>query len=264
MNQINLIKTDLKKLLFHFNCLCKKVNVDYTLMGGSALGAVRHSDIIPWDDDIDIFMKYPDYINFLNIKLLESDLFYLKSENTPSNPYFFSKFCFKNTHVIETTMPLLNEENGIFLDIIPLVGAYNSKILRILQFSFAKILNAYALSQTNYSTSSIFKRIFIYIFSYLNKGLINFIHSFVVGCDYNSATEVCHLFGRAKYKNSFYLKAWFEKNNLILFGDGNYPVAHGVYSYLNKRYGDNFMEIPEQSIIESYPSHIIRYYKLVE
>ncbi len=48
-------------LLKRFDEFAKENNIMYFLSGGSCLGAVRHQDFIPWDDDIDVCMLRKDY-----------------------------------------------------------------------------------------------------------------------------------------------------------------------------------------------------------
>lgn len=49
------------KLLDFVANLCRKYEVEYWLDYGTLLGAVRHRDYIPWDDDIDIAMMREEY-----------------------------------------------------------------------------------------------------------------------------------------------------------------------------------------------------------
>ena len=42
------------KLLQAVDIVCKQLNIKYYLICGSALGAVKYSGFIPWDDDLDI------------------------------------------------------------------------------------------------------------------------------------------------------------------------------------------------------------------
>lgn len=48
-------------LLSEFDRVCQKHGLHYYLICGSLLGAVRHKDLIPWDDDVDIAMPRKDF-----------------------------------------------------------------------------------------------------------------------------------------------------------------------------------------------------------
>ena len=51
----------LKLLLADFDRVCTKYGLHYYLICGSLLGAVRHGDFIPWDDDVDVAMPRRDF-----------------------------------------------------------------------------------------------------------------------------------------------------------------------------------------------------------
>lgn len=55
----------LKILLLEFDRVCQKYGLRYYLICGSLLGAVRHQDLIPWDDDVDVAMPRKDFDQLL-------------------------------------------------------------------------------------------------------------------------------------------------------------------------------------------------------
>lgn len=59
------------KLLEQFDEFCRVNSLMYWANGGTVLGAYRHGDFIPWDDDIDVYMPL-DQIEKLN-ELVERD-----------------------------------------------------------------------------------------------------------------------------------------------------------------------------------------------
>lgn len=56
-----------EQLLLEVDRICKKHDITYFLWAGTLLGAVRHGDFIPWDDDVDVAMKRGDFEKFLDV-----------------------------------------------------------------------------------------------------------------------------------------------------------------------------------------------------
>lgn len=55
------------ELLKFIDNVCKKHDLEYWLDYGTLLGAIRHADYIPWDDDLDISMMRKDYEKFCEV-----------------------------------------------------------------------------------------------------------------------------------------------------------------------------------------------------
>lgn len=114
-------------VLREFHDICTKNNLRYFACGGTAIGAVRHGGIIPWDDDIDVSMPRPDYDRFIKICRNRNMGNYelatpLDYENYPLP---FVKLCNRNTTLIEERdTPCII---GAFIDIFPLDGTSSDK-----------------------------------------------------------------------------------------------------------------------------------------
>ncbi len=101
--------------------VCIENNIPYFIIGGTALGAVRHKGFIPWDDDIDIGMMREDYNKFIRIspEKLGSKYFLQHFSTEPATPFYFAKVRMNNTLFVEEYCKDLPIHQGIFLDIFP-------------------------------------------------------------------------------------------------------------------------------------------------
>ena len=54
-------------LLEKLKQICKKYDLNYCASSGTLLGAARHQGFIPWDDDIDLFLPWPDYKKLMEV-----------------------------------------------------------------------------------------------------------------------------------------------------------------------------------------------------
>ena len=57
MSKLKHLQSVILSIAKDIDSICKEYSINYYLLGGSAIGAVRHHGFIPWDDDLDIVMS---------------------------------------------------------------------------------------------------------------------------------------------------------------------------------------------------------------
>jgi len=69
-------------MIENFDGACKEADVQYFAIAGTLLGAVRHQDMIPWDDDLDIGIMESDVEK---LKAVDFSKYNMYSENIGLN-----------------------------------------------------------------------------------------------------------------------------------------------------------------------------------
>lgn len=110
------------KILEDIDKICADYELRYYLLGGTALGAVRHKGFIPWDDDLDVGMYRNDYEKFQRIIIenYSSKYFLQNCETDPNYPRVIAKVRLNGTIQQERSYESIGCHNGIYVDIFPI------------------------------------------------------------------------------------------------------------------------------------------------
>lgn len=133
--------------------ICEKHGFTYFMLGGTMLGAIRHKGFIPWDDDIDLGIPRKDYEKFLGVasKELSPHLRVVNYKTDPEYHYYITRILDTETKVVEERIGNNSKYTNASVDIFPIDGTPNNKVLR--KIYFFRVLYHRALMSLCYKDS---------------------------------------------------------------------------------------------------------------
>lgn len=250
---INKIKKVQKIQLFmmrQIHDVCEKHGIKYYLIGGSALGAVRHKGVIPWDIDIDIAMMRDDYDKFVSdiCKYLPKYLeckYWKKIENyKPPHAVISLKDSVTTLtdHYLNSNIPVSSISIDLFpIDYCPDVKRLQEKQAnRIKQLKSLKRRKLGRVKEGEIGLKVLAKRI---IRSFLSPWSINIINEMMdkeMRRYDNGGTSqfVCSMASHYSYFKQCMPYEIYGEPILMDFEDQKFFVPNQVHEYLRRIYGD--------------------------
>ena len=233
----------LKEMLNKIDEVASKTGCIYYLHAGTALGAIRHKDLIPWDDDADIIIPITCYERFIS-ELRKSDLG--KFEVIYREP--------RCTRMQAKMILKGQDEDLVCIDLFPLIGTGQSiKEQSELDKASSHIRRYYKFEHelANSQSTNIFKAIAKKIIAYtmkLWKSDQKLYHMFdekvLYKYDYETSEYVTQPCGKYGLKNVQEKSVYGAPVKRIL-GERKYPTPNKIEEYLEHYYGD-YMTTPSE------------------
>lgn len=244
-------------MLVDIDKVCKKNNLRYYIMAGTLLGAIRHKGFIPWDDDIDIGIPRNDYdLLIKNAKeWLPKPYEIICGENDEAYTWPFAKIQDSSTTLIEKMS--FNYLGGVYVDVFPLDGVPNNKLLRRIHFAkysfYKKVLyltfrDPYKHGKGINSWIPLLCRK-IFNTSKVQRSIRNILSKY----NFDNCSLIADYDDRLKGVMS---KDILGKPTPVLFEGKEFMGVENFHAYLKQKYG-NYMEIPKKGKQRQHNFHYL-------
>lgn len=245
LNEKMLRKVQLRQLevLKEVDRICKKNNIQYFLVGGTLLGAVRHGGFIPWDDDLDIGMERKEYDKFIEICSSQLDKkYFLQTQETDDNYWLpFAKIKINNTIFEEKCTQQVEMHKGIYIDIFPYdnIANLNMKNIGLISNIINLLTTSMGYRNKVVYIDKISTKIVIKLINILNKKTIIRIQTWIMKKDNHKQSKYITNFGsNYGYKKQTVKKEIYFPLKYIRFEDNEYPIPNNYEILLSRIYGD--------------------------
>ena len=245
------IQEKILEIMKYIDKLCRENDVVYYIMGGTALGAVRHGGFIPWDDDLDIFMTPEQYIKFQKVfQSQHSEQFVLQEWRTTPTYLEYAKVRMNGTTFIEENFENCNNmHQGIYVDIMILHKVPNNTFIQKLVYFESKFVTLYGLSQRNWKPKTNIQSLILKSLKFIPcHWLVKIFYKRIYKYDVRSSDFMyCYWITPAKFRSGLFDASFFSTPVDVPFEDTVLLGSEKMKEYLLYRYGD-YMKLPSKDM----------------
>lgn len=255
------VQDRLKTILDALVDYSERAGVTYILAYGSLLGAFRHKDVIPWDDDIDVVMLRDDYQKFIEyFKSHDTGVYKLSCMDIDKSYSLYAKFV--RTEGDEDLSAYFTHPDGLCIDIFPLDEAYTyhnifqrineirARTMKTVVSSRGKLRN---ISFSENKLKHFVRQLFVLPFTlFSDEWLINRAIRLCKKYNGKGAPDLV-FYGTVKPMSREHNKKeyWLPVTTLPL-GDKQYNAAGDYKSVLTTYYGPEYYKMPPDYLKEQH------------
>ena len=247
--QLQRLQNIILNIMLYIDELCEDNGIEYFIIGGTALGAVRHGGFIPWDDDLDIAMTRDNYNKFIAIchsDRFDSNTFFLQQERINWTGYF-SKVRLLGSHFeeVSTDESVPYDKQGIFVDIFPLDNVPDSKLKQYWWFFCGKMLVAYEqTTHRGYQPKGCIKRMAMLLSRCLKYDCLrHFLEHEVERYNKNDTSYIGGHSLVSRFNNTFTKKELWGRATRVSFETISLKAPEDINGFLTFYFGD-YMKMP--------------------
>lgn len=224
-------------MLNYIDGICKKLNIQYRIDGGTCLGAVRHKGFIPWDDDLDLAFNRKDWEILVHYLVKNPHRQYIIQCHKTDPGYLGAWAVLRDTkseYIQESKIHNARNFRGLQIDLFPFDVGNIVVLQRIAELCNRRIIN-YLINKDKLKIANCVWH-FCYQFLFPLFRLFN-------------------VFGDKNFSSHSYGSSWFKKDRnymkldevlpyrTIEFEGSLYPGPANPTKVLERLYG-NFQELP--------------------
>lgn len=254
LRQIQMIQLE---MLAEVDRICRKCGIQYNIIAGTLLGAVRHGGYIPWDDDADVALLRPEYEKFrqaVKTELDTSRFYFQDHRRTRGYRWGYGKLRRKGTLFLREHQEHMPYKQGIFIDIFPLDGVPDNYLARAVKnfqcFCVRKILWS---EVGRVAEKSYWKRQWFALLSRIPEKMIWRYYGRMIACANKKNTKMVRILMFPTPNREFgYWRKWYADSQSITFEGKTFQGIRDYEGYLSFKFG-NYMELPPASMRKIHP-----------
>lgn len=255
LRQLQLIELE---MIVEVDRICRKNHINYSLDGGTLLGAIRHKGFIPWDDDADVIFTRHEYARFYRAckRDLDTTRFFLQEYRTDSNyRWGYAKLRRKNTEFIRAGQEHMKYVTGVCIDVFVNDHVPDQPVLRKLYYGLNFCLKKISYSELGrVQADRKFMRGFYHLLYKIPRNAIFKTRNFFAAIANQRPTElISHLMYEYPSKETKYgmPSKCFEDYISVEFEGMTFQGFREYDLYLRLLYGD-YMQLPPEDKRESH------------